>query len=46
MPKLLLTHGDKKLKEVYGDYCLDSILRGEEAKPIEDFQRSRSGVRQ
>jgi hypothetical protein len=39
MPLFLSTHKDQVLREKYGDYCLEAILSGEEAKPFEDFQR-------
>jgi hypothetical protein len=39
MPSYLLTHKDQILIEKYGDYCLNAILSGDEAKPFEDFQR-------
>jgi hypothetical protein len=39
MPSYLLTHKDRVLREKYGDYCLNAILSGEEAKPFEEFQR-------
>ncbi len=39
MPQFLSTRNDQKLKEEYGDYCLRSILRGEEARSFEEFRR-------
>ncbi len=42
MPQFLSTRNDHKLKEKYGEYCLNSILRGRVAKPFEEFRR---GVR-
>jgi hypothetical protein len=39
MPQFLSTLKEQKLKEEYGEYCLDSILLGREAKPIEEFAR-------
>ncbi len=43
MPNLLSTLKEQKLREEYGDYCLDSILRGREAKPFAEFQGDRAG---
>ncbi len=39
MPQFLSTRKEQKVKEKYGDYCLNSILRGREAKPFEEFRR-------
>ncbi len=39
MPQFLATRNDQKLKEKYGDYCLNSILCGREAEPFEEFRR-------
>jgi len=39
MPNYLLMHKDQELREKYGDYCLEAILSGEEAKPFEEYQR-------
>jgi hypothetical protein len=43
MPNLLSTLKEQKLKEKYGEYCLESILRGREAKPFTEFQGERAG---
>jgi hypothetical protein len=37
-PHFLSTLKEQRLKEEYGEYCLRSILSGEVAKPIEEFQ--------
>jgi hypothetical protein len=39
MPLFLIDHKDQILREKYGDYCLNAILSGEDAKPFEEFQR-------
>ncbi len=39
----LSTHNEQALKERYADYCLGAILKGELAKPFEEFVR---GVKQ
>lgn len=41
MPQFLSTRNDQKLKEKYGDYCLNSILCGRVAKSFEEFKNHR-----
>jgi len=37
MPQFLSTRREQRVREEYGDYCLRSILRGEEARSFEEF---------
>jgi hypothetical protein len=37
MPNFLSTLKKQRLKEEYGEYCIESILHGREAKPFAEF---------
>jgi hypothetical protein len=43
MPNFLSTLKKQRLKEAYGEYCLESILHGREAKPFPEFQGECAG---
>ncbi len=41
MPRFLFNREHDRLMEEYGDYCLESILRGTVAKTFEEFREAR-----